>query len=50
VGHRRAEHCHHCVADELLDRATEAFELGLEEQVIWPQDCAHLLWIEPVGS
>ena len=50
VGDRRAEHCHHSVADELLDRAAEAFELGLEADVVWPQDRAHLLWIELLGS
>ena len=47
VGDGRAEDGHDCVADELLDRAAEALDLGPDAGVVRPQDRADVLRIEP---
>ncbi len=43
---RRPEEGHHRVADELLDRAAEALELGAEAGVVRAEDRLHVLGIE----
>ncbi len=43
---RRAEQRHHGVADELLDRAPEALELGAEVGVVGVEQRAHVLGVE----
>ncbi len=45
VRDRGAEHGHHGVADELLDRAPEALELVAQPRVVGPEQRAHLLGI-----
>ena len=42
----RAEDTHHRVADELLDPAAEALELGANAPVVRRQDRAHVLGIQ----
>ena len=49
VGDRRAEQRHHGIADELLDRAPEAFELRTKAVVIRRQQRTHVLRVEPFG-
>ena len=50
VGDRSAEHGHHGVADELLDRAAEALELVAQPRVVGPEQRAHLLGIHPLRA
>ena len=47
---RRAEDAHHRVADELLDPAAEALELGANALVVRRQDRADVLGIELLGA
>ena len=42
---RSAEHRHHCIADELLDRTAEALELRAEASVVRLQHASHVLRI-----
>ena len=46
---RRAEHGHHRVADELLDRAPVPLELGAQASVVRRQHAADVLGIELLG-
>ena len=50
VRDRRAEDGHHRVADELLDRAAEALELGAQARVVGPQERPDVLWVELLGA
>ena len=50
VRHRRAEHGHHGVADELLHRAAEALELVPQAGVVRTEQRAHLLRIHLLGA
>ena len=50
VRDRRAEHRHHRVADELLDRAAVALELGAQARVVRREHRAHVLRVEPFGA
>jgi hypothetical protein len=50
VRDRRAEHRHHGVADELLDRAAEPLELLPQPPVIRPDPRPHVLGIDSVRS
>ena len=47
---RRAEERHHCVADELLDRAAEPLELRAKMLVVRGQDRPHVLRIHRLGA
>ena len=44
--HRRSQHGHHRIADELLDRPTEPFQLTPHVTVVRPEQCPHVLRIE----
>ena len=46
---RRAEERHHRVADELLDRAAAALELGTQTRVVGLEDRAHVLRVHLLG-
>jgi hypothetical protein len=50
LGGPGAEERHHCVADELLHRATEAFELHTEACVVRGEERAHVLRVELLGA
>ena len=50
VRDRGAEHGHHGVADELLDRAPEALELVAQPRMVGPEQRAHLLGIHALGA
>ena len=50
VRNRGAEHGHHGVADELLDRPPEALELVAQPRVIRPEQRAHLLGIHALRA
>jgi hypothetical protein len=50
VGDWGAEHRHHPVADELVERAPMALDLLAHARVIGPQTGAHILWIGSVRS
>ena len=47
---RGAEEGHHGVADELLDRAAEALELGAQAQVVAGEQGADVLGVEPLRA
>ena len=47
---RRAEDGHHGVADELLDRPTEALELGAHAGVVGLEQPSHVLGIHFLGT
>ena len=50
VRHRRAEDRHHRVPDELLDRASEALDVGLDALVVRAEERAHVLGIGAVRA
>jgi hypothetical protein len=45
VGDRRSEKCHHCVANELLDRATVRLQFAPQERVVRGQNRADFFGI-----
>jgi len=49
VGDRSAEHRHDGIADELLDRAAEPFDLGSGAFVVLREHAAHVFGIELLG-
>jgi hypothetical protein len=49
VGDRGTKEGHHSVADELLDPAAEALELGANMGVVGHQEGADVLGVEPLG-
>jgi hypothetical protein len=50
VSNRRAEDRHHCVADELLDRAAVPFELMPQTRVVRADTCANILGVGCFGG
>jgi hypothetical protein len=50
VRHRRAEHCHHGVPDELLDRAAEVLEFFPQACVIRPEQAHDVLGVHLLGA
>ena len=49
VRDRRAEDRHHRVADELLDRAAEPLELGLQPRVVGIEEGGDVLGVHRLG-
>jgi hypothetical protein len=49
VGHRRAEQGHHGVADELLHRSPEAFQVGPEALVVGGEHTSDVLDVQALG-
>jgi len=50
VRDRRAEDRHDRVADELLDRSSERFDLGSQTRVVRTEDRTHVFGIELLGA
>ena len=48
MGHRRAEHSHHRVADKLLHRPPEPLHLPPQPRVIWADPGPHILRISMI--